>query len=339
MRSVFRWSVGVAVVLSAAAAAQPVTTEVVAVPEAVDTVRATATQDVKFKDDEYGRMTVSAQVAGRGPYRFLVDTGADRSSVSTVLAEELRLEPGQMATLHTVTGTTSVETASVQRVQLSTDRLLNFEAALLEDRHMGADGILGVDSLRSQRVTFDFKKRMISIVPSSKLVRRDQDEIVVRGQLRRGHLIITRARVERQPTVVVLDTGAELTIGNDALRQKLGLRRLLRDPLRVGILSVTGDKLVGDVYFLKEVEIGGMTMRQLGIFFADVKTFHTLGLEKEPAILLGMNAMRAFDKVSIDFANKKLRVLMPREGMLGAQSMTMRSGPLIRGLEGSGERW
>jgi hypothetical protein len=29
-----------------------------------------------------------------------------------------------------------------------------------------------------------------------------------------------------------------------------------------------------------------------------------------------MNAMRAFKKVSIDFANKKLRVVLPEESML-----------------------
>ncbi len=79
--------------------------------------------------------------------------------------------------------------------------------------------------------------------------------------------------------------------------------------------SVTGDKLVGDAYFVKEVEIGGMVMRKLGIFFADTQTFRTLGLEDKPAMLLGMNAMRAFDKVSIDFESKKLRVLMPEHGM------------------------
>jgi hypothetical protein len=130
--------------------------------------------------------------------------------------------------------------------------------------------------------------------------------------------------VNRQSAVVVLDTGAELTMGNDALRRKLESRRLLRNPERVEMLSVTGETLVGECFFLKEVEIGGVTMRQLGIVFADAQTFRTLGLEDKPALLLGMNAMRAFDKVSIDFESKKLRVLMPEQGMVRAPVMASR---------------
>lgn len=325
MRTVFRWSLGFAAIMSAAAIAQPVTTEVEAVREAPQIDTTTTTQDVKFKRDDYGRMTVPVRVAGHGPYRFLVDTGADRTSVSTAMAAQLRLTPGRTAKLHSITGTSSVATANVLQMQLSKDRVRNFEAALLEAGNMGADGILGVDSLRSQRVTFDFKKQLISIVPSAQPVYRDErDAIVVRGQLKRGHLIISRALVDREPTVIVLDTGAELSIGNEALRRKLESKRRLRNPELIVMTSVTGEKLAGTCYFVKELEIGGMTMRNLGIFFADTQTFRILGLEDKPAMLLGMNAMRAFDKVSIDFETKKLRVMMPEQGMVSGAMMAAR---------------
>lgn len=325
MHASFGWSLGLAAIISTAAIAQPVTTEVVAVPENSQIDSTTTTQDIKFKQDDYGRMTVPVSVAGKGPYRFLVDTGADRTSVSTAMAAQLRLKPGRAAKLHTITGTSSVQTASVPDMQLSKDRVRSFDAALLEAGNMGADGILGVDSLRSQRVVFDFKKKLISIVPSAQRVHRDEkDAIVVRGQLKRGHLIITRATVEGQQTVIVLDTGAEMTIGNEALRRKLEARRKLRNPQRIEMISVTGNKLVGDAYFIRQVEIGGMTMRNLGIFFADAQTFHTLGLQDKPAVLLGMNAIRAFDRVSIDFESKKLRVLMPEQGMLDQPKLAAR---------------
>jgi len=320
MQAAFRWSLWLAAAMSAAAIAQPITTEVEAVRETPQIDSTTTTQDIKFRQDDHGRMTVPVHVAGRGPYRFLVDTGADRTSVSTAMASQLQLTRGRNARLHSITGTSSVSTANVLQMQLSKDRVRSFEAALLEAGDMGADGILGVDSLRSQRVTFDFKNQLISIVPSARPIYRDEKEaIVVRGQLRRGHLIISRAMVDGQRTVIVLDTGAEISMGNEALRQKLASRGRLRNPETVSITSVTGAKLVGDAYFVKEVEIGGMVMRKLGIFFADTQTFRTLGLEDKPAMLLGMNAMRAFDKVSIDFESKKLRVLMPEHGMFGAQ--------------------
>ncbi|MFD2499649.1 hypothetical protein ACFSTI_13520 [Rhizorhabdus histidinilytica] len=47
------------------------------------------------------------------------------------------------------------------------------------------------------------------------------------------------------------------------------------------------------------------------IAFADAQIFHRLGLDNRPSVLLGMDALRLFDRVSIDFANRNVRFLMP----------------------------
>ena len=43
-----------------------------------------------------------------------------------------------------------------------------------------------------------------------------------------------------------------------------------------------------------------MTLLELGIAFADVHTFRALGIDDRPALLLGMNALQAFDSLTID---------------------------------------
>ena len=48
-----------------------------------DIDKTTQAQDVRFRDAAGDRMTVQVRVGGTGPYRFLVDTGADRSAVSS----------------------------------------------------------------------------------------------------------------------------------------------------------------------------------------------------------------------------------------------------------------
>ena len=58
-------------------------------------------------------MTVPVRLSGVGPFRFLVDTGADRTAVSRELAGRLGLVQGDIASLHTVTGVSSVSTANV----------------------------------------------------------------------------------------------------------------------------------------------------------------------------------------------------------------------------------
>jgi hypothetical protein len=53
----------------------------------------------------------------------------------------------------------------------------------------------------------------------------------------------------------------------------------------------------------------------LPVAFANAHVFRKLGLEERPALLLGMNAMKAFDRISIDFASKKVRFVLPATTM------------------------
>ncbi|HSS98199.1 MAG TPA: retropepsin-like aspartic protease [Terriglobales bacterium] len=124
--------------------------ETVAQPDKVDST--TQATDLRFKGDGYDRMTVPVRVAGHGPYRFLIDTGADRTAISSDLARQLQLSGRAGTTLHSVTGETQIQTANVPMLDITAKQVKNIDAALLESEHMGADGILGLDSLRSQRV-------------------------------------------------------------------------------------------------------------------------------------------------------------------------------------------
>jgi hypothetical protein len=45
--------------------------------------------------------------------------------------------------------------------------------------------------------------------------------------------------------------------------------------------------------------------------FADAHPFKLFELEKKPSMLLGMESLRAFQRVSVDFASRKIKFLMP----------------------------
>lgn len=287
--------------------------ETVSEPSQVDST--TQATNMKFNRDDHNRMTVPVRVAGYGPYRFLIDTGADRTAISSQLADRLRLRDGSRATLHSVTGASDIGTANVPLLDLTAKQVTNVNAALLDSEHMGADGILGLDSLRSQRVLFDFKQQKLTIVPADTYVREDKDTIVVTARVRNGRLILTQARAENTALTLVVDTGAEVSIGNEALRQKLSRGSIKRNG-PVELQSVTGEKLMGEYTVVRELTVGGITLRKLPIVFADSHAFRRLGLDEKPALLLGMNALRSFERVSIDFHRKKLKVLLPEEGAL-----------------------
>ena len=309
----------------AALSAQPATTNLEAVSGIPKVDNTTQTEDVAFKNDQTDRMTVAVRLSGTGPFRFLVDTGADHTAISRDLAGRLGLVRSDGAAIHTVAGVSSVSTADVPDLELTQKPIKVHDAPVLEAAAMGADGILGVDSLRSQRVEFDFEGNTMSIVPSA--VRENHDEpgaIVITAARKNGRLLFTDARANGHGVTVVIDTGAQLSIGNDALRRQLLRGDLVDTAQTVQLQSVTGEMITGDYMFVRELEIGGVTLRNLAIVFADAHTFHKLNLDRRPALLLGMNAIRAFKKVSIDFASRKFRVVLPESSALDVRMASAR---------------
>lgn len=286
----------------------------------------TQTQDIAFKNESDDRLTVPVRLSGTGPFEFIVDTGADRTAVSRELAQRLRLANGDSASLHSVTGVSTVSTATVPDLELTHKPVKVVDAPVLDAANIGADGIIGTDSLRAQRVLFDFQAKTLSIVPSG--VRDFTEEpgtIVVTATRKNGRLVFTDAAANGRSLTVVIDTGSQVSIGNSELRRQLLGSDLLNPAQKVQIQSVTGETITGDYMFVRELDIGGVTLKNLAIVFADAHTFKQLGLDHRPALLLGMNAIRAFKKVSIDFATRRFRVVLPESSELDYQLASPRS--------------
>lgn len=302
---------------STAAFAQVATTRLDAVSGVPEIDKTTQSEDLQFKDDGENRMTVPVRLSGSGPFNFLVDTGADRTAVSHQLVARLGIQKTGRAALHSVSGASSISTARLQDVQLTRVPEPSVDAAVLDRDNMGADGIVGVDLLRSQRVQFDFEKQTMTIVPSATPdFASEPGTIVVRARRKSGRLVVTDAEANNQRVTVVLDTGSQVSIGNMALRRRLLHRDLIDVERSVALESVTGKKIYGEYMMVRELQIGGLTLKNLAIVFTDAHTFKQLGLGKTPSLLLGMNAIRAFKKVSIDFANRKFRVVLPEQSMI-----------------------
>ena len=92
-------------------------------------------------------MTVPVMVNGQGPFQFVVDTGADRTVVSEDLADRLGLPKAGTAKLHAMGGSADVRLVKIDTVQVSNNTARKVHAAALPKRNVGADGLLGIDSL------------------------------------------------------------------------------------------------------------------------------------------------------------------------------------------------
>jgi predicted aspartyl protease len=280
-------------------------------PQSID--KSSQAEDVRFRTEAADRMTVSVRLSGTGPYRFLVDTGADRTAISRELATKLHLAPASSAFLHSIAGVSTVATATVPDLQFGRNGMKIDSAPLLDSGNMGADGILGTDSLLKQRVEFDFVGQTMAIMPSAAPdLANEPGSIIIEARRRNGRLIVTDATANGQHLTVIVDTGSQTCIGNALLKRQL-LARARFDPSRpVELLSVTGEHISGDFMLVRNLEIGGVVLHNLAVVFVDAHTFKQLKLDDKPAMLLGMNALRAFKKVSIDFARRHFRVVLPQ---------------------------
>ena len=274
-----------------------------------DAATQTSTTDIiKTASDGYDRLTVPVRIGKNGPYDFLIDTGAERTVLARGLAERLGLVPTGRATLIGVAGSLAVDLVDVAEVRLGSRSFYDLSAPLLEGSHIGADGIIGLDGLRNQRVLIDFKRNLIAVDDAKELGGNRGFEIVVRARLRGDQLIMTNALIDGVKTDVVIDTGAQSTIGNRALQRALAKRRA---PQRTSLTSVTGQSIIADLVFARRVTIGNLDFTDLAIVFADSPPFERLNLSEKPALLLGMGQLRAFQRVAIDFQERKILFDLP----------------------------
>ena len=258
--------------------------------------------------DSVRRMTVPVRIGVAGPYDFLVDTGAERTVLARDIAIRLGLGVSGTARMVGVAGEQDVDLVDVAEIGLGSRRFYDLTAPLLEGENIGADGIVGLDSLQGQRVLLDFDRNRMAIGDAADLGGSRGFEIVVTARRRSGQLIMTDALLDGIRAAVVIDTGSDVSIGNRALQQAINRRRNLD---QTQLFSVTGQTIVADIGLARRLELGRLVMTNTSLVFADAPPFGRLGLDRKPALLLGMNQLRLFHRVAIDFAARRILFDMP----------------------------
>jgi hypothetical protein len=257
------------------------------------------------------RLSVEVQVNGRGPYKFIVDSGADTSAVGLKIARDLELPLGRPAVLDGMTSRDLVDRVKLESLTLGPTTIRNLEVPALRESDLGGDGLLGIDALTQQRLMMDFEKKVITIEDWRKPVKVSPGDIVIIARRSRGQLILTEVRAERYPIEAVIDTGSEITIGNLALREKL-LHRLGSRFTTVPAVGVTGVTVQLEIAVVDRLELGPVTLTNVPIAFADVPPFKLFGMRDEPALLLGTDILENFRRVSLDFHARKVRFQLRR---------------------------
>jgi predicted aspartyl protease len=265
--------------------------------------------------DESARMTVPVMVDGQGPFDFIVDTGADRTTISRELAAKLKLPEGPVVMLNGSSGARLERTAMLDSVAVGARTLAHVAAPLLSRDWLGADGMLGVDAVRDQAVVLDFVANRMTVralAPDAA----DAQAIVVNGRNRYGQLILLDAHVDGEPVFVILDSGTATTVANSVFRERFADGGTAADGNRpVSVLSVIGGTTPGQFNSVPELTLGQITLQNVPVVFSDLYTFRLFHLQNRPAMLLGINVLRNFDRVSIDYRHRKVGFVLRRNAL------------------------
>lgn len=278
---------------------------------------APAGEDLATGLDLAMRMTVPVMINGKGPFQFVVDTGASRTVISQELAKQLALPSAGTAKLHAMGGSADVPMVRINTVEVSTNKKKGVEAAALPRRYVGADGLLGIDSMKGQRIVMDFVAHTMRIEPSTapeEAVPPEADLIIVTARTRLGQLVLVDADANGQKIWVVVDTGAQNTVANSKLRALL-VKRIPETEIKpISMVDVLGHYTSADYTIVSKLRIGGVSMGNAAVAFADAHPFKLFGLMGKPAMLMGVESLRSFRRVSVDFSTRKVKFLLPDEG-------------------------
>jgi predicted aspartyl protease len=260
--------------------------------------------------DRSGRIHASVLINGMGPYRFILDTGANTSALAPKVSDELALQGvnDTQIIVHGVTGSATLPAVRVESLQAGDVRIPATNLPVLPGPVFGgADGILGINALQKTRIEVDFENDRVSITPSSGR-RALPGYLVVPATLRKGGLLLVKGKVGKVPVQVIIDTGAERTLGNMALRTALLERARYDDEIDVSVLGATTEVSEGKYFRAPRITLGEADLIDLPVTFGELHVFEVWGLTDTPALVIGMDLLGMLRKFIVDYKRREFQL-------------------------------
>jgi predicted aspartyl protease len=259
--------------------------------------------------DRIGRVWVPVHVEGKGPFRLVLDTGADRSAITTRMATALGagLDQTPRVLLQGVTGSAVVPTVAVDFLQVGDLWITPGLMPVVEDVFGGAEGLLGTAGMERHRIFMDFRRDRIDIARSkNQLPGRGFSALPILADP--SNLIVVNAVVGAVKVRAIIDTGAQSTVGNLALRVALR-RQLVRGTSEDSkIYGASGDMQEGVGIRVAPIQLGDVTVSDAHVTFSDLHIFDTWNLRDTPALIIGMDLLGLTEQLVIDYQRRELQI-------------------------------
>jgi predicted aspartyl protease len=245
-------------------------------------------------------VVVPVTLNGRGPFRFLVDTGSTHTAVSAKTVAHIGAPVVAKAPMASAAGSRDMLVVRIDALEVGPLRVSDLLASVAEPAAVGEeviDGVLGQDALASIRYAIDFRQRRIVWWP--------KDALATRGSslsLQPSHGRFLVSLPQRQSVLqLVPDSGAEslLLFNPDPMLPVTDLRT-------PATLRTTSGETEVRIARMRELRVGALTLRDVPVVVAERSP-------SEPAEVDGLLPLHLFDRVTFDGPGRRMIVEKAQE--------------------------
>ena len=253
------------------------------------------------------------QVNDRGPFDFILDTGAGTSLLSSDLAKQLDVKVIGSKEGHSAGGKVSVSLAKIDFLAVGGIKLSDVDVGIVDlatiGKTIGAkiDGDLGYNFLKHFRVSIDYRDCEIRLDDPKRVEsfsRSAKTEIPIRLASPAKPLILVDVHANgRGPFQFAIDTGTSTTAIAPELAKQLGVESSPVGPGTTGGASV--DFSAGS---LPSFQLGGAKIDNMAVVVADFFTMLNAAIGAKLDGIVGYNFLRNY-KVVIDYPGETLTLI------------------------------
>jgi predicted aspartyl protease len=254
--------------------------------------------------DTVGRAVAPISVNGQGPFRFIIDTGANRSVLSRTLASRLGLAPSGEGVVHSIDGAepatlVNVESLSFGAFHLSRGDTPVFDGPMLDGEH----GLLGVDGMAGRLLHVDFTKHCVEIYESAAQLPM-QGWLSVPARMRFGTLLTVEGDIQGVKVNVLIDTGSNISLANKQFRDALRGVAARTIEYHGSHANTFGRPVVlEESVWTPTLRLGRTYVDGVTAYIGDFHIFDVWGLQTEPTVLIGMDVLARSREMAIDYEN------------------------------------
>jgi predicted aspartyl protease len=267
---------------------------------------------VKFRlaGGEQSLILLPVHVNERGPFDFILDTGAGTSLLTPELAKQLDVKIVGSKEGQSAGGKVAVSLAKAASLAVGDARIDNVDLGIVDLAHVGKtigakiDGDLGYNFLKYFRVTinyrdceirFDDPKRVESFGRSAKA------EVPIRLASTAKPLLLIDVHLNgRGPFQFAIDTGTSTTAITPQLANELGI---LSSPIGPG--TTAGAQVNVRAGNIESFQLGGAKIDNMTVVVADFFEMLSAAIGAKLDGIVGYNFLRNY-KVAIDYPGETL---------------------------------